>query len=51
MIGLGTIINTAAVILAGILGLFFKNGIKPRFQKILMQANGLRLFLLVSAEF
>ena len=41
MIGLGTIINTLAVVLGGILGLFLKSGIKPRFQQILMQANGL----------
>ena len=46
MIGLGTIINTAAVILAGILGLFLKNGVKPRFQKILMQANGLAVIFI-----
>ena len=46
MIGLGTIINTAAVILAGVLGLFLKNGVKPRFQKILMQANGLAVIFI-----
>lgn len=41
MIGLGTIINTAAVILGGVLGLLLKNGIAKRFEKILMQALGL----------
>ncbi len=46
MIGLGTIINTLAVIAAGIIGLFLKNGIKPRFQRILMQANGLAVIFI-----
>ncbi len=46
MIGLGTIVNTVAVILAGILGLFLKSGVKPRFQKILMQANGLAVIFI-----
>ena len=41
MIGLGAIINTAAVILGGVLGLLLKNGIAKRFEKILMQALGL----------
>lgn len=41
MIGLGTIINTAAVVAGGLLGLLLKNGIAKRFEKILMQALGL----------
>ena len=41
MIGLGTIANTAAVILGGVLGNLLKNGIAARFQKILMQSLGL----------
>lgn len=41
MIGLGTLANTAAVIVGGILGLLLKNGIAKRFEKILMQALGL----------
>ena len=41
MIGLGTIVNTAAVILGGVLGLLLKNGIAKRFEKILMQTLGL----------
>lgn len=41
MIGLGTLANTAAVILGGLLGLLLKNGIAKRFEKILMQALGL----------
>ena len=40
MFGLGTIINTAAVIVAGLLGMMLKNGIKPGVHNILMQACG-----------
>jgi uncharacterized membrane protein YqgA involved in biofilm formation len=41
MIGLGTLINTAAVIVGGLLGIVLKNGFAKRFEKILMQALGL----------
>lgn len=41
MIGLGTIANTAAVLLGGALGLLLKNGIPKKFESILMQALGL----------
>lgn len=41
MIGLGTLINTAAVVLGGFLGMLLKNGIAKRFEKIMMQALGL----------
>ena len=41
MIGLGTIINTVAVIAGGLLGMVLKNGIAKRFEKILMQGLGL----------
>lgn len=41
MIGLGTIINTGAVIAGGLLGMLLKKGIAHRFEKILMQALGL----------
>ena len=41
MFGLGTIINTAAVLAGGLLGLLLKNGIPKRFESILMQALGL----------
>lgn len=40
MVGLGTIVNTIAVLAGGFLGLFFKSGLKPRFAEILMQALG-----------
>ena len=41
MIGLGTIANTAAVILGSVVGFLLKNGIAKRFEKILMQSLGL----------
>lgn len=41
MFGLGTIVNTLSVIVAGFLGMFLKKGFKPSIQRILMQANGL----------
>ena len=41
MIGLGTLVNTAAVIVGGLLGMALKKGIAQRFEKILMQALGL----------
>lgn len=41
MIGMGTIVNTVAVIVGGLLGMLLKNGVAKRFEKILMQALGL----------
>ena len=41
MIGLGTIINVAAVLIGGGVGLLLRGGIPARFQNILMQALGL----------
>lgn len=46
MIGLGTLINTLAVILGGVIGILFKKGIAGRFEKILMQANGLAVIFI-----
>lgn len=46
MIGLGTIINTAAVIVGGILGIILNKGITKRFETILMQANGLAVIFI-----
>lgn len=40
MFGLGTIINTVAVILGGLIGLLFKKGISERYEKTLMAACG-----------
>lgn len=40
MIGLGTIINTVAVIVGGLIGMSLKNGLKKNIQDILMQACG-----------
>ena len=41
MIGLGTIINTVALIVGGLLGKLLKKGVADKFQKILMQTLGL----------
>lgn len=41
MIGLGTLVNTAAVVVGGLLGLLLKKGIAKKFESILMQALGL----------
>lgn len=40
MFGLGTIINTLAVIIGGFIGLLFKKGIGERYEKTLMSACG-----------
>jgi len=41
LVGLGTIVNTIAVIIGGGAGLLIKHGLKARFQEILLQALGL----------
>ena len=41
MIGLGTLINTAAVVFGGLLGLMLKNGVAKNFESILMKSLGL----------
>ncbi len=41
MTGLGTIINVAAIIAGGLVGLFFSKAISARYQETLMQANGI----------
>ena len=46
MFGLGTIINTTAVIIGGIIGLLLKNGIKESLQKALMQACGVAVIFI-----
>ncbi|WP_099468049.1 DUF554 domain-containing protein [Konateibacter massiliensis] len=46
MRGLGTIINTVAVILGSGFGLFLKNGLKQKMQDILMQTCGLAVIFI-----
>ena len=46
MIGLGTMINVAAIIIGGLIGLMCKKISSARYQDTLMQANG----VCVSAE-
>ncbi|SFQ28222.1 hypothetical protein SAMN02910358_01377 [Lachnospiraceae bacterium XBB1006] len=46
MIGLGTLINTAAIVAGGLVGLVFGKGFKPRFQEIIMHALGISTMFL-----
>lgn len=49
MSGMGTIVNTVAVIVGGLLGMLIKGGLKQRYQETLMQALGLAtLFIGIS---
>ena len=51
MFGLGTIVNTIAVVAGGIIGLLFKNGLKNRYQETIMQGIGLAvLFVGISHQ-
>lgn len=47
--GFGTLINTAAVIAGGLIGLCLKNGLKKQFQDILMQACGVATIFIGAA--
>lgn len=46
MIGLGTIVNTAAILVGGITGSFIKSGLPKRFKDIIMQAIGLSVLMI-----
>ncbi|MGI6094837.1 MAG: DUF554 domain-containing protein [Lachnospiraceae bacterium] len=46
MVGIGTIVNGAAVIAGGIIGLCCKKGMSQRFQDIIMQAAGLAVLFI-----
>lgn len=46
MIGLGTVVNAAAIIAGGIAGTFIKNGLSQRFKSIVMQAIGLSVLII-----
>lgn len=46
MPGLGTIVNTVAIIAGGLVGLLFKKGIPKRFQEIVFTAMGTGTFLI-----
>lgn len=45
MIGLGTIVNTAAIILGGASGTVIKSGLPQRYKNIIMQAIGLSVLV------
>lgn len=46
MVGIGTIVNTGAVIAGGLIGLFFKRGLSQRFQDTIMHAIGLSVMFI-----
>ncbi len=46
MIGLGTLINAAAVIVGGLIGLWLNKGLAQRFQDTIMQAQGLAVIFI-----
>ncbi len=46
MIGLGTIVNAAAVVVGAVLGMLFHGGLKERFQNIVMKAIGLSVMFI-----
>jgi len=46
MVGLGTVVNTVAIIIGALAGLLLKNGISERYKKILMQALGLSVLMI-----
>lgn len=43
---LGTIVNTIAILLGGVLGLVFRRGISDRFKSTVMQGLGLAVFMI-----
>lgn len=46
MIGLGTIVNVAAVVVGGLAGTFVKNGLPQKFKTIIMQSIGLSVLMI-----
>lgn len=46
MAGIGTLVNGAAVIIGGLIGILCKRGLSQRFQDIIMQANGLAVIFI-----
>ncbi|MGN1184085.1 MAG: DUF554 family protein, partial [Oliverpabstia sp.] len=49
MRGLGTLINTGAVIAGGLIGLCLRNGLKQQMRDILMQACGVATIFIGAA--
>ncbi len=49
MLGLGTIVNVAAILVGGCLGLLFKGGLKERFREVMIQACGLAVIFIGAA--
>ncbi len=49
MTGIGTIVNVAAIVACGCIGLLFKGGLKDRFKEIMTQACGLAVVFIGAA--
>lgn len=49
MSGLGTLVNVAAIIVGGFIGLLFKGGLKERFRNIMIEACGLAVIFIGAA--
>lgn len=45
MIGIGTLVNAAAIILGGVLGTLIKNGLNKKYKDIIMHAIGLSVMI------
>jgi len=45
MIGMGTIVNTVAIIVGGVVGTLIKNGLPKKYKDIVMQAIGLSVMM------
>lgn len=43
---LGTVVNSLAIIIGGILGIFFKNGLKDKYKETIMQGLGLTVVVI-----
>lgn len=46
MIGFGTLLNTAAIIFAGVIGVVFKSFLKERYQDSILKASGMAVLML-----
>lgn len=49
MTGIGTLVNVAAIVACGCMGLLFKGGLKDRFREIMTQACGLAVVFIGAA--
>lgn len=48
-VGIGTVVNSAAVVIGGVIGIVFKRALKERMQETMMKAMGLAVIFIGSA--